>query len=41
MVYSINGTSVCRACPDWSLANNPTDICPVNQNKVFLSVESA
>ena len=37
----LSGTNVCRACPDWSLANNPTAICPVNQNKVFLSVESA
>ena len=37
----LSGANVCRACPDWSLANNPTAVCSANQNKVFLSVESA
>jgi len=36
----LSGTNVCRACPDWSLGNNPTAVCPANSTKVFLSVES-
>ena len=40
-VNFLSGTNVCRSCPDWSLGNNPTAICPANSNKVFLSVESA
>jgi len=37
----LSGTSQCRSCPDWSLGNNPTAVCPANTNTIFLSVEAS
>ena len=41
LINSLSGTSVCRACPDWSLSNNPTAVCPANTSKVNLAIETA